>query len=401
MNLHTGRPVWAVTDERAKPREYAAAHGELHCEVVVVGGGISGALVGYTLTKRGVDVIVVDRRTPGVGSTFASTGLLQYEVDTPLSDLIGIVGREHAVHAYLRGLTAIDDIETLLDELDDRSEFLRRESLYFASSWWHRARLKREFACRQEAGFDVRLLSRAELADETSLSAAAALHSKGDAQIDPFRFTQSLLRGAERHGMRIFGETNVETFDESEAGIVATTDGATISAKQIVWATGYEVGESLPKMPGRLRSTYAAASAPATNFPGWPDGWLLWETARPYFYARQTSDGRIVIGGEDTSFSQDHVSPTRIARKTERLHKRFAKLFPKIPFEAACTWAGTFAETKDGLAYIGRIPQRPNSFAALGYGGNGITFSMIAAKLIADLITGRPNDDEAVFAFER
>lgn len=404
MDLHTGRPIWAIRDDAQHTPTYLKARGEIRCEVLVVGGGVSGALIGRLLTERGADVVVVDRRTPGFGSTFASTGLLQYEVDTPLEELIDLVGREHAVRAYRRGLTAIDEIERLVDQLDDRASFTRRESLYFAGSIWHRRALRREFELRRELGFDVEWLTRAELGERTTIKAPAAMLSGGDAEIDPFRLTQALLRAAVQGGMRVFGDTAIATVDESRAGadaIVATTDEAVICAKQVVWATGYEVGESLPKMPGRLRSTYAAASVPTSECEGWPEGWLLWETARPYFYARRTIDGRIIIGGEDTSYREDHASESRIERKTAKLRRRFAKLFPKIPFEQACAWGGTFAETKDGLAYIGRVPERPHSYAALGYGGNGITFSMIAAKLIADLITGRPNEDEAVFRFER
>jgi glycine/D-amino acid oxidase-like deaminating enzyme len=410
MDLHNGRPLWAIRNDSQHTPTYLKARGEIRCEVLVVGGGVSGALIGRTLMERGADVVVVDRRTPGFGSTVASTGLLQYEVDTPLEELIDLVGREHAVQAYRRGVKAIDEIEELVDELatephmKDRAAFARRKSLYFAGSIWHRRALRREFELRKELGFDVEWLTRAELKERTSISAPAAILSGGDAEIDPFRFTQALLLSAVRGGMRVFGETRIETVDEGTSSgeeITATTDEAVIRAKHIVWATGYEVGESLPKMPGRLRSTYAAASVPRSEFPGWPEGWLLWETARPYFYARRTIDGRIIIGGEDTSFREDHASDSRIERKTAKLRRRFAKLFPEIPFEQACAWGGTFAETKDGLAYIGRVPERANSYAALGYGGNGITFSMIAAKLIADLITGRPNEDAAVFRFER
>lgn len=404
MDLHTGRPVWSISDDARHTPNFAKARGDMRCEVLIVGGGVSGALIGHLLTQRGADVVVVDRRTPGFGSTFASTGLLQYEVDTPLETLIELVGREHAVRAYLRGLSAIDEIEHLLDDLDDRASFTRRKSLYFAGSFWHRRALRREFELRRDSGFEVEWLSREALAERTSIAASAAILSGGDAEIDPFRLTQAVLRAGMRGGMRVFGETTIESADRSRDGldeITAVTDEAVIRTNEIVWATGYETGEMLPKMPGRLRSTYAAASAPVHDFPGWPEAWLLWETARPYFYARRSVEGRIIIGGEDTSYREDHASQRRLERKTEKLRRRFSKLFPEITFEQECAWGGTFAETEDGLAYIGRVPGRTNNYAALGYGGNGITFSMIAARLIADLITGRPNEDEAVFRFER
>jgi hypothetical protein len=61
---------------------------------------------------------------------------------------------------------------------------------------------------------------------------------------------------------------------------------------------------------------------------------------------------------------------------------------------------GGFAEP-GGLPFIGRPPGSDQVYMALGYGGNGITFSTIAARLITDLIVGRANADEAVFRFDR
>lgn len=75
-------------------------------------------------------------------------------------------------------------------------------------------------------------------------------------------------------------------------------------------------------------------------------------------------------------------------------------LFPRINLDVSYPWAGTFGETKDGLAYIGQTPEFPHAYFAFGYGGTGITFSVIAAKIITDLYLGRPNPDADIFWFE-
>ena len=90
-----------------------------------------------------------------------------------------------------------------------------------------------------------------------------------------------------------------------------------------------------------------------------------------------------------------------IRRKTERLVRRFNALFPDNVFEVAYAWAGVFGETSDGLAYIGHSPERPDDYFALGYGGNGITMSVVAAGLIADDYLGRENPDARIFRFGR
>jgi glycine/D-amino acid oxidase-like deaminating enzyme len=71
------------------------------------------------------------------------------------------------------------------------------------------------------------------------------------------------------------------------------------------------------------------------------------------------------------------------------------------PARSAFEWAGTFAETEDGLPFIGPVPGLHGTYAALGYGGNGITFSVVAADIIRDLCLGRPNADAACFALDR
>ncbi len=76
-------------------------------------------------------------------------------------------------------------------------------------------------------------------------------------------------------------------------------------------------------------------------------------------------------------------------------------MFPDIPFVTDMSWAGTFSATADGLPFIGTYPYRPNMYFALGYGGNGITFSMIAAQIIGNLITGKKDDRTDLFGFNR
>ena len=80
--------------------------------------------------------------------------------------------------------------------------------------------------------------------------------------------------------------------------------------------------------------------------------------------------------------------------------KKFREMF-EINIEPDCAWAGVFGETKDGLPYIGPHKQFPLGLFALGYGGNGITFSLVAAEIIRDNLRGHPNPDSSIFSFER
>ena len=131
MEFRTGPSYWrAIADP---PHRYGAPQGDCQCDVVVIGGGISGVLAAYRLVQAGLHTRLVEQREVAAESTAASTGLLQYEVDTPLCELAERVGVNHASRAYRRGLAAIDELEEIVFSLDDRAGFSRRESLYFAS----------------------------------------------------------------------------------------------------------------------------------------------------------------------------------------------------------------------------------------------------------------------------
>ena len=90
-----------------------------------------------------------------------------------------------------------------------------------------------------------------------------------------------------------------------------------------------------------------------------------------------------------------------IKKKTALLKKDFLKLFPDIELIPEFSWTGTFGSTKDSLPYIGTYDKTPHTYYALGFGGNGITFSVIAAEIITDMIMGKKNKDALLYSFNR
>lgn len=159
--------------------------------------------------------------------------------------------------------------------------------------------------------------------------------------------------------------------------------------------------EFLPRRVARLISTFAFVSRPLISFDGWWERCLIWETARPYLYLRTTADGPALVGGEDVPFREPAHRDRLIPEKTAQLAARFREMFPRIDLEVDTSWAGTFAETKDGLAYIGSVPDFPRYLFALGFGGNDITYGVIAAEIIRDQILQRPNAAARLFRFDR
>ena len=201
----------------------------------------------------------------------------------------------------------------------------------------------------------------------------------------------------------MYDRTRVVRYDPVRGGVrLGTEQGHTVRARRVVFATGYETPEFLDRKIVRLHDTFALATAPVNGFEGWGDDHcLIWETARPYFYARTTGDGRVVMGGADRPFATPQQRRRLLLRQTRRIETQFRRLFPAIRFDVDWRWGGTFGDTEDGLPYIGTVRQFPNGYFALGYGGNGITFSWIAANLLLDRFLDRRNRDLEIFRFDR
>lgn len=401
MDLHSDYPFWMIKE--GLPASYGALRQDVTTDVLVMGGGITGALVGDELLRRGLDVTLVDKRHIGFGSTSASTALLQYEIDNPLHKLAEDIGEKGAARAYELCGDAIDELEALCARFRGRAEFRRCPSFWYASTKKDAARiLEPEFRARKKHGFDVRLLDRARIESMFGLSAPAGILSALGATCHPYKLAHALIDAMVAGGARVHDLTDVIGWSETRTGIVATTaQGRRIRARHLVIACGYESQDYLDERVTRLHSTYAIVSKPvAGRKHPWHMGSMLWETKSPYLYVRTTVDGRILLGGRDETFQSPNKRDRLIGRKARELVADFAKLMPHVAFELDFAWAGTFGETRDGLPYIGVHRSRRIHYA-MGYGGNGITFSVVAARLIGDAIQGKRNPDAALFAFGR
>jgi len=398
MNLRSDLPFWLIRN--GLTRVYPGLEKDTSCDALVVGGGISGALLAHELSSRGIDTILADRRHVAFGSTSASTGLLQYEIDTPLEKLKRLVGTQRAERAYLLGVEAIDQLAT---SAGTECGFARRPSLMLARSNTQLAGLRREYLAREGAGLPVEWMNSIDLENEYGISRPGAIRSSNAAEVDPYRLTHRLLSRAAAAGARIFDRTELKRYLPEKRQIRAyTAKGLQVRARRIFFATGYETQEFLPREIVQISSTYAFVSEPVSDMNWWKDRTLLWETGKAYLYARTADETRILVGGADDDMQDAALRDARVESKCRKLVRDFRKLVPgAVDFEPAFAWAGAFGHTKDGLAYIGVYDKFPGGYFALGYGGNGITFSQMAGRILADLFEGKKNSDARVFAFER
>ena len=396
MDLRSGLPYWRQINKSHIC--YPALDADLSCEIAIVGGGITGTLAAYRLAQEGLDVVLLDKRSIGSGSTAASSGLLQYEADVELNDLIDAIGQDQAVRRYRLGTEAIGSIRDMSASLGDDFGFEERGDLYLASRKSHVRRLRREFEVRKYFGFDVEYFDEAELRERYSLNAPGAILSRPAAQVDPLRLTQQLVAAAAERGARIYEQTSVKSIEwSSDCVVLVAQNGQRVRAKRVFFAAGCKTSDYLDESVSRFHSSFALASTPVRDLDPRLQQCTLWETARPYFYVRNTADDGLIVGGMNCPFTSEQMQHSMIPKQAKKLAQRFGELFPGKVLTVCAAWAGVFGDAKHGLAYVGTSAKHPRAHFALGYGGNGITFGVIASRIIADLVLERDGADAQEF----
>jgi glycine/D-amino acid oxidase-like deaminating enzyme len=396
-DLRTGDPVWKAYRIPRIPHKTLSFRQK--CDVVVIGTGISGAMIAEELSNHGLSVIMLDRRKPCHGSTMASTALLQYEIDEPLIFLSKKIGAEKAQRAWRRSKLGLESLAGKIKLLGIECAFERRPSLYLSGSLMDAAMLKKEQEARQLIGLPTGYLTASQLKREFRFSHRAALLTYDAISVNPVQLTAGFLQAAIKNGTKIYAPVEATDIDIKKHHItIETSTGYSLTAKHVVFATGYEIPRAAPVSDHRIHSTWAFATKPQPR-KIWPQSAFIWEASENYLYIKPTEDGRIICGGEDEDFSDAEKRNAMIEKKICVLRRKVKKLFPQLDTTPEYSWAGSFGASKTGLPLIGRLPRKRNCYAALAYGGNGITYSRIAAEILCAQILGKSDPDEDLFSF--
>ncbi|MFC4103132.1 NAD(P)/FAD-dependent oxidoreductase [Paenibacillus xanthanilyticus] len=390
--LYSGKLYWPDTLPAYK--RYPQLAENRSARVAVVGGGMSGVLCAHALASAGIDTLLVERGEIAGGSSAANTGLLQFSNDIMLIDLMAQIGDGPAVDFYRACCSAVEQLEQRAEGLHTDVGFRRTSSLYYASEEQDKPKLRREYEALFHNGFDVEFWEADRIAAHFPFRKAGAIVTHGDAEINPFRFVHGLADQAVRRGLAVYEQTGIISHVPSGGVHRLTTEtGAVIEAEHVVYAIGYEPEELRGHLvKAELHRSFALVTEPVADLSGWHKQWMIWETKRPYLYLRTTPDGRAVIGGLDEDISAPVRGARELRRHTARLMGELALLFPDLAAQPAYEWSATFGESRDGLPFIGPDPALPGVYYCLGYGGNGTVYSMLASRLLLDMIRGEEPD---------
>lgn len=401
MKLKSSEPFWLV--KNGIINSYPSLREDLETEVLIVGGGITGSLIAHQCIKDGYKTTLIDRREIGHGSTSATTSMLQYEIDIPLYQLTDQIGKKAAEESYWACYKSIDALEQIVKDIKSDCGFKKKESLYFAAFKKDVAGLKKEFEARKNIGMPVKWLEADEIDSQFQIkNSYGGILSEQGGSIDAFKLAHDILAFNHKKGLNIFDKTDIKKVTYLETGVeVLTEHGTTIMAKKLIYCNGFESTEIIKDDFVKLLSTYAMVGERFEDDQSHLSNTLFWNTAEPYIYMRTTDDNRLLIGGEDEEFVDAHKRDSILTDKATKLTKYLNKILPNYDFRMDFVWAGTFGETKDGLPYIGEHPNFKSTYFVLGFGGNGITFSVIGMELVSEMLKNKKHALSDYFKFRR
>ena len=394
-----GSPIFTNINKVEKQYNYLTE--DIETEVIIVGGGVTGSILGYYFSKEGIDSVILEKSRIAHGSTSITTSLLQYELDSNLMALTEVEPLEYAINSYKLGTKALDEIEKFIKEYGNKCNYVKRDTLLYTAKDLEKKELYEEYKLRKENGFNVRFISEEE--NPFSFNLKAGVYGiEGGAELDPFKYTHHLLEVACSKGLRVYENTAVIDVKYNKDYVEAITSyNHKVKGKILVLATGFNTELFTERNFGVKTYTYNIATKPLKNIEGWFNNVLIRDNESTYNYFRTTPDNRIIAGGEDTPFTTN-FNPKIATEKYDILEQRIKNMFNKnCDIEIEYKYCGAFDSTKDNLGFIGKDPNNDKLWYGLGYGANGILFAILGGLMLPKLYKGQSDKDLSYFRVDR
>lgn len=380
MRLRTFESFWLI--KNGLLYSYPSLQKNINTQIAVVGAGITGALISHALLEEGYEVLLIDKRDIGQGSSSATTSMLQYEIDVPLVKLARLIGEDPAAACYRAGIEAINHLDQLISNNHIDCGFQIKKSLYLSHSKKAASDLHKEFEIRNKHHLGVAWLNKEQVEATYEMKSFGAI-------LSDYKLAHELIHLNVKRGMQVYDHTEIKQFRLNlHRPEIEIAGGCKVTCDRVIFCTGFEATAMLKEKVADLFFTYACVSETGIQLPPALEDCLVWDTDEPYTYMRCTDDGRLLVGGEDASNKFPFLQQKIKERKQAKLVKKLLKILPTVNFIPDFSWGGTFGTTKDGLPYIVKSPEYENALFVLGFGGNGITFSVRAMTIIVNMMQG-------------
>lgn len=400
------RSLWIDRFPKSRVPSYPAYRGSQTADVVVIGGGLTGAATAYALAMAGARPLVLEAAQIGRGGTAYASGWIADDPGVTFPEVEREIGLRHARRAWQAWRRAALDFASLLRRLEIKCQLEPRNAITVAVTPEQIARLKKDRQARIAAGFEAPALNARAIAKEAALAGSFGLRGKEGATIDPYRACLGLAAAAAARGATICERSPVRriTFTRKHADVF--TAAGTIRTSRVVVATGLPT--DLFKSLARhfwFRSTYLTVTEPLPakirQRLGDP-ALVLRDSADPPHVIRWVDEDRVLIAGADNATAPPRQRDKVIVQRTGQLMYELSTLYPDVSgAQPDYGWIADYARTADGLPYIGAHRNFPHHLFAFGGASQSVTGSYLASRILLRQCSEEMDPADAAFGFHR
>lgn len=356
-------------------------------DVIIIGGGITGITTALLLQSEGKDCLLIESNNIGYGTSGGTTAHLNTLLDIPYYTMQQNFGKPEAAQVYRSVEEALNLIKYNVERYNIDCGFKTADAYLFAQDQDQEKELDKVMETSNESGLQMSFTQQIPVPIPFTKAAKAG----GQAKFSPLPYIHGLAKAFEDAGGTIVQQCRVTDVDNA-AHVIVNTDCGAFTATDVIYATHIPPGVNLIHLRCVPYRSYAMAVTLADD--AYPED-LCYDMSDPYHYYRtQEVNGQkyLIAGGED--HQTGHMENTEQCFLKLESHVR--KYFNVK--EVSYKWSSQYYESADGLPYIGNLPgQSDHIYVASGYGGNGMTYSAMAALLLKRIIMKEKPANESLF----
>lgn len=359
-------------------------------DVIIIGGGVLGAATAYELASRGHTVAVFERTFPGRQGSGTTAGNLHIQAIHTRRP-----GQEFPVDVT-RFLPLQRTSYELWSEVEDRLGepvgLVESGGFTVAESEEDLAALREKAVWEHEAGIPTEVLDQAalrEAAPELGDTVVGATWCAQDGYANALLTIPAYLRGAQRHGARVFTQAPVEALQRVGSDWRVTTRVGEFTAPSVINVAGPWI-DQISRMAGfdLEMAPLAIQMLETVRAPRFLE-YLVQHISRG-LSVKQVAYGNLVIGGGWPSAELVLGGYTPVLE--ESVAGNLADAMRIVPgvgrYRLSRAWAGPLAATPDEMPVLGEVGE--NSGYYVGGGTYAFTFSPLWARTLAELVEGSP-----------
>ncbi len=393
MQYVKGTPYFCKKFKKIK--EYPYLNNDITTDVLIVGGGICGAILNYYLSQK-FDIVLIDKGRIGQCCTSCATAILEYQLDDFYSKLKKEFSKEEIIDIYKMGINSVNKIEKFIKKYGNECDFYKRPSFLYTTKESEYKLLKNEYELRKNHGLKCEFFDKHN--NPFNFHIAYGIYAQnGGAELNPYLFTKQLIENAKNQN-KIFENTGYESMIQKEDYIeVRTNYNQIINCKRIIFATGFNLEEFDNQDIIERFTTYTIVTNKLKDFE-WFNRATIHDTVDPYHYLRLLPNNQIIFGGEDVPFKKSNMTEKKAMSKYKKLYNYLLTMFPMLKgkIEIEYSFCGCFGATDNNLGLIGET-DTDNVYYFLSCGANGIVNAMYGVELMENLLKNKTDKFEHLF----